>query len=204
MDIEWAKDGDTGELFVVQARPETVHAARSATTLRVYSPRGSCPVLAEGLAIGDAIATGHARRIERACDAAGLRPGEILVTETTDPDWEPVMKSAAAIVTERGGRTSHAAIVARELGVPAVVGAAGAMARIPPGRLLTVSCAQGEKGIVYDGALPFDVEELELASFERPRTKIMLNVGTPERALKLAMLPSDGVGLARMEFILAS
>ncbi len=204
MDIEWAKDGISGDLFILQARPETVHGARPATSLRMYTLRGKPPVLVDGLAIGDAIAAGRARLIRSARDLGHFRAGEVLVTETTDPDWEPVMKVAAAIVTERGGRTSHAAIVARELGVPAVVGAERAMSRIVPGASVTVSCAQGEKGAVYEGVVPFDVEEVDLTSLERPRTKIMLNVGTPERALKLAMLPSDGVGLARMEFILAS
>ncbi|WP_018460532.1 phosphoenolpyruvate synthase [Thermus oshimai] len=203
MDIEWAKDGVTGELFVVQARPETVHAQR-APVLKVYRLLARGEVLAEGLAVGEAIASGRARVLKDPKEMDRFQEGEVLVTETTNPDWEPIMKKAAAIVTERGGRTSHAAIVARELGVPAVVGAVGATRAIPEGEETTVSCAEGEVGRVYRGRLPFEVEEVRPEALPRTRTQILVNVGTPEEALKASLLPTDGVGLARMEFIFAS
>ncbi|HVJ94205.1 MAG TPA: phosphoenolpyruvate synthase, partial [Labilithrix sp.] len=203
MDIEWAKDGLTNALYVVQARPETVHSQKTGPKLRLYELQGSAPALVKGLAVGDAIGAGRAHPICDPSELGRFRPGEVLVTETTDPDWEPVMKTAAAIVTERGGRTSHAAIVARELGLPAIVGAKNAMSEIAAWAPVTVSCAEGEIGSVYAGELPFKVEEIDVSSLERPKTKIMLNVANPERALKLALLPSDGVGLARMEFVFA-
>lgn len=209
MDIEWAKDGRSGELFIVQARPETVYARRSeATKLKMYALSKSDtrpkPIV-KGLAIGDAIAAGKAHVIRDPRDIQAFRAGEVLVTEITDPDWEPVMKIASAVVTERGGRTSHAAIVARELGIPAVVGADQAMTKIASGTDVTVSCAEGEAGAAYPGVLSFSVTELDPSTLaKRPKTKIMLNVGNPDQAFKLAMLPSDGVGLARMEFIFAS
>jgi pyruvate,water dikinase len=203
MDIEWAKDGLTNALYAVQARPETVHSQKSMPKLRLYELQRSAPVLVKGLAIGDAIGKGPAHPIRDPSELGRFRPGEVLVTETTDPDWEPVMKTAAAIVTERGGRTSHAAIVARELGLPAIVGATNAMSAIAGDAPVTISCAEGEVGSVYAGELPFRVEEIDVSSLVHPKTKIMLNVGNPERALKLALLPSDGVGLARMEFVFA-
>ncbi len=203
MDIEWAKDGPTGELFILQARPETVHAQK-APVLKVYRLEGKGEVLVEGLAVGEAIAQGRARLLRSPKEMDRFQEGEVLVTETTNPDWEPIMKRAAAIVTERGGRTSHAAIVARELGVPAVVGALGAMARIPEGEVVTVSCAQGEVGRVFRGALPYRVEEVRPETLPRTRTRVMVNVGAPEEALRVSLLPTDGVGLARMEFIFAS
>ena len=204
MDIEWAKDGRTGELFIVQARPETVHAQRRAGTMRLFSLREKGKALASGLAIGEGIASGKVHLIESARQIADFAAGEVLVTSTTDPDWEPIMKIASAIVTDRGGRTSHAAIVARELGIPAVVGAGDAARTLRGGATVTVSCAEGEAGHVYEGALPFDVQEIDSSRLPRPRTQMMLNVGNPEQAFKLALLPSDGVGLARMEFIFAS
>ncbi|WP_243094434.1 phosphoenolpyruvate synthase [Thermus thalpophilus] len=203
MDIEWAKDGPTGELFILQARPETVHAQKS-PVLRVYRLLARGEVVAEGLAVGEAIATGRARILKDPKEMDRFQEGEVLVTETTNPDWEPIMKKAAAIVTERGGRTSHAAIVARELGVPAVVGAVGATRAIPEGEAVTVSCAEGEVGRVYRGALPFEVEEIRPEALPRTKTRILVNVGTPEEALKASLLPTDGVGLARMEFVFAS
>jgi pyruvate,water dikinase len=203
MDIEWAKDGPTGELFIVQARPETVHSQK-APVLRVYRLQQKGEVLAEGLAVGEGVAVGRARVLRDPKEMDRFQPGEVLVTETTNPDWEPIMKKAAAIVTERGGRTSHAAIVAREIGVPAVVGAAGATRRVAEGEEVTVSCAEGEVGRVYRGALAFEVEEVSPEALPRTRTRILLNVGNPEEALKLGRLPVDGVGLARMEFIFAS
>ena len=204
MDIEWGKDGDTGELFLLQARPETVHANRKGTSLRIYKLTGKGEQLAQGLAVGEGIAVGTARVIKSTAQFDQFQRGEILITENTDPDWEPIMKMASGIVTERGGRTSHAAIVARELGIPAVVGAVGATARVPAGEKITLSCAEGEQGHIYRGALDYEVEELDREQFARPRTQMMLNVGNPEQAFSTAMLPNDGVGLARMEFIFAS
>ena len=204
MDIEWGKDGQTGELFILQARPETVHANRKGAALRIYRLTGKGEQLAQGLAVGEGVAVGCARVISSPSQFEEFRRGEILVTESTDPDWEPIMKMAAGIVTERGGRTSHAAIVARELGIPAVLGAADAMRAVPSGETVTLSCAEGEQGRIYRGALEYEVDELEPSQFPRPRTKMMLNVGNPEQAFSAAMLPNDGVGLARREFIFAS
>jgi pyruvate,water dikinase len=204
MDIEWVRDGETGELFIVQARPETVHSQKQGLALRLFRLDERGPVLAEGLAVGEAIAVGPARVIRDPRQLDTFRPGEVLVTEITDPDWEPVMKIAGAIVTQRGGRTSHAAIVARELGVPAVVGASNVLRAIETGQMVTVSCAEGEAGRVYAGALRYSVDEVDAASLPATTTQIMMNVGNPDQALKLARLPNDGVGLARMEFIFAS
>ncbi|MGD0674558.1 MAG: phosphoenolpyruvate synthase [Polyangiaceae bacterium] len=204
MDIEWAKDGRTGDLFIVQARPETVHSQQSAPMIRMCKLEGEGRAIATGLAIGDSIAVGRARVIRDPSLEAEVQKGDVLVTEVTDPDWEPIMKIASAIVTDRGGRTSHAAIVARELGIPAIVGTGNATVNIADGRSVTVSCAEGETGHVYDGALAFSVEQVNPATLPKPKTQIMLNVGDPDSALKLAMLPCDGVGLARMEFIFAS
>ncbi|MFL5441083.1 MAG: phosphoenolpyruvate synthase [Myxococcales bacterium] len=204
MDIEWGKDGQTGELFVLQARPETVHSNRKKKALRIYRLTGKGEALAQGLAVGEGIAVGRARVIASPTEFARFEKGEILVTESTDPDWEPVMKMAAGIVTERGGRTSHAAIVARELGIPAVLGTADAMKSIPDAETVTLSCAEGEQGRIYRGALEYEVDELDPSQFPRPRTQMMLNVGSPEQAFQAAMLPNDGVGLARMEFIFAA
>ena len=203
MDIEWAKDGPTGELFVLQARPETVHSQKT-PVLRVFRLLKRGEVLAEGLAVGEAIAMGRARVLQDPKEMDRFQEGEVLVTETTNPDWEPIMKKAAAIVTERGGRTSHAAIVARELGVPAVVGAVGATRSVPEGEEVTVSCAEGERGVVYRGRLPCEVEEIRPETLPRTRTRILVNVGTPEEALRTSLLPTDGVGLLRMEFVFAS
>jgi len=204
MDIEWGKDGQTGELFILQARPETVHSNRKGAALRIYRLTGKGEQLAQGLAVGEGIAVGQARVIGSPSQFGGFQRGEILVTESTDPDWEPIMKMAAGIVTERGGRTSHAAIVARELGIPAVLGSPDAMRKIPSGETVTLSCAEGEQGRIYRGALEYEVDELDPSQFPRPRTQMMLNVGSPEQAFSAAMLPNDGVGLARMEFIFAS
>lgn len=203
MDIEWAKDGLTGELFVVQARPETVHSRKISPVLHLHKLRGTGEVLVEGVAIGEAIGEGTSRVIADPRAIAGFEPGEVLITAATDPDWEPVMKQASAIVTERGGRTSHAAIVAREMGIPAVVGAADAMRRVPGGIAITVSCADGAVGRVYRGHVDHDVEELDATAMPPVRTKIMMNLAHPEQAFKLSQLPSHGVGLARMEFVFA-
>ena len=204
MDIEWGKDGENGQLYVLQARPETVHSNRKGGSLRIYKLLGKGELLSQGLAVGEGLAVGTARVIRSASQFDQFREGEILITENTDPDWEPIMKIAAGIVTERGGRTSHAAIVARELGIPAVVGTADAASKVRDGEKITLSCAEGEQGRVYRGALEYEVEEVDRAQFARPRTQMMLNVGNPEQAFSTAMLPNDGVGLARMEFIFAS
>jgi pyruvate,water dikinase len=202
MDIEWAKDGPEGELFIVQARPETVEAGRSGEVLERHRLEGKGEVIVSGTSVGQKIGSGAARIIRDPAHLASFAAGEVLVAETTTPDWEPVMKRSSAIVTERGGRTCHAAIVARELGIPAIVGATGATTAIEPGAAVTVCCAEGDVGRVYRGALPHRVERVEIGAMERPRTKIMMNVADPDRALSLAALPNDGVGLARLEFII--
>jgi len=201
MDIEWAKDGISGRLYVVQARPETVHSRQAHPKLHVYALKDRATPLVEGLAIGDGIVSGKVRILKDPRQAGLLQPGEILVTEITDPDWEPAMKSAAGIITDRGGRTSHAAIVARELGLPAVVGTEHATSALRDGDTITLSCAEGETGRVYPGVLRFDVEEIDPTGMARPRTQILLNAANPEHALRHSLLPSDGVGLARMEFV---
>ncbi|MEF3120873.1 phosphoenolpyruvate synthase [Kocuria flava] len=204
MDLEWAEDGSTGELFLLQARPETVQARRGRTRFTVHHLEGSGPVLASGAAIGDAIAAGPARVVRSPADVEDFPAGAVLVTGTTDPDWVPVMRRAAAVVTDHGGPTSHAAIVSRELGLPAVVGTGDATAVVADGQELTVSCAEGERGRVYAGTLPFRAEEVDLGSLPRTRTAIMVNVASPDAALRWWRLPADGVGLARMEFVVNS
>jgi pyruvate,water dikinase len=204
MDIEWAKDGISGEMFIVQARPETVQSARSLEVLETYYLDSGGPVLATGKSIGQKIGRGKARVIKDKQQLAAFMPGEILIADTTTPDWEPVMKTAAAIVTNQGGRTCHAAIVARELGIPAIDGTTNAVEKIPAGQEVTVSCAEGDEGNVYQGMLPFHVEKISLSNLKRPRTRIMMNLGNPDQAFSLSMIPNDGVGLARMEFIISS
>ena len=204
MDIEWAKDGISGELFIVQARPETVQSQKSMDVLETYYLEKRGPLLTSGRSVGEKIASGRARVISDVAHLPSFNPGEILVSDTTTPDWEPVMKTAAAIVTNRGGRTCHAAIVSRELGIPAVVGAEDATERIQTGHEVTVSCTEGEEGKVYEGILPFHVEKLVIKDLRRPKTKIMMNLGNPEEAFSLSMIPNDGIGLARMEFIINS
>lgn len=203
MDIEWAKDGDDGQLYIIQARPETVVSQRTPTGFEIYALGASGTVLATGRAVGEKIAAGSVRVIADAHQLTDFNPGEVLVAESTTPDWEPVMKISAGIVTVHGGRTCHAAIVARELGIPAVVGAADAKKALKTGSMVTVSCAEGEIGRVYEGALPIKIAHVELSEVKRPRTEIMLNLGNPELAFRTAMLPNDGVGLARMEFIIS-
>ncbi len=200
MDMEWALDGLDGRLYLVQARPETVASQRRPGTVETWRLTGTGPVLVQGRAVGVKIGTGRARVVTDARGLEAFRDGEVLVADSTSPDWEPVMKRAAAIVTNRGGRTCHAAIVARELGIPAVVGAEGATRVIASGTTVTVSCAEGEVGRVYAGAVPFEVERMDLGALERPRTRIMINLGNPDLAFGLAALPADGVGLARLEF----
>jgi pyruvate, water dikinase len=202
MDIEWAKDGPDGPLYIVQARPETVASRRSVQAVEEFVLDGSGPVLATGRAVGARVAQGRVRVVTDSHHLSRFKPGEVLVADTTSPDWEPVMKTAAAIVTNRGGRTCHAAIVARELGIPAVVGAEHATERLADGTLVTVSCAEGASGRVYDGAVPFRRTVSDLTEVPRPRTQVMVNLGNPELAFQTSLMPCDGVGLARMEFII--
>jgi pyruvate,water dikinase len=201
MDIEWAKDGITGKLFIVQARPETVQAGRDRKVLEEYVLRKKGDVLVRGMSVGSRIGTGKVRVIKDVHDMDTFKDGEILVTEMTDPDWVPVMKRAAAVVTNSGGRTCHAAIVSRELGTPAVVGCGNATVILKDGMDVTVSCAEGEEGRVYEGALPFDINVTKLGKFVPPKTQIMMNVAEPELAFDYASIPNSGVGLARLEFI---
>jgi pyruvate,water dikinase len=203
MDIEWAKDGLDGRLYLVQARPETVASQAETSVVRSYTVHADEPPLVEGRAVGNAVASGSVSVIESTKALSRFRPGEVLVADTTTPDWEPVMKTAAAIVTNRGGRTCHAAIVARELGIPAVVGAQTATETLQSGVTVTVSCAEGEIGRVYPGAVSVDVEELRLEEAPATSTEIMVNLGNPDLAFQTSFLPSDGVGLARMEFIIS-
>jgi pyruvate,water dikinase len=205
MDVEWARDGKTGELFIVQARPETVHApGQKKTSLEIYVLQEEGKVLLEGRGVGEKIGAGSARVVKHPDQLQAFRPGEILVADMTDPDWEPAMKMASGIITNRGGRTCHAAIVSRELGVPCVVGSEKATTLLQTGQKVTVSCAQGEVGRVYDGALKFTREVLDLGNLPRPQTHVMMNVGNPDQAFALSFLPNDGVGLAREEFIISS
>jgi pyruvate,water dikinase len=204
MDIEWAKDGITGKLFVVQARPETVKSRAHATQIERYSLGHRGDVVCEGRAIGHKIGSGVARVVRSLADMNRVQPGDVLIADMTDPDWEPVMKRAAAIVTNRGGRTCHAAIIARELGVPAVVGTGNALETIVDGHTVTVSCAEGDTGFIYEGALPFERIVTDLDNMPPAPLKIMMNVANPERAFDFAMLPNAGIGLARLEMIIAS
>jgi pyruvate,water dikinase len=203
MDMEWAKDGLDGQLYIVQARPETVASQRSATALETYVLEGRGEVLTEGRSVGEKVASGVAKRMDNPTHLSDFRPGEVLVADTTTPDWEPVMKTAAAIVTNRGGRTCHASIIARELGIPAVVGTGDATTSVPDGAVVTVSCVEGDTGRVYRGEVAFHVDRTEVGSLARPRTQIMVNLGNPDLAFKTSFLPNDGVGLARMEFIVS-
>ena len=203
MDMEWAKDGLDGKLYIVQARPETVASQHSATALETYVLEGRGEILAEGRSVGERIASGVAKRIENPKHLSEFKPGQVLVTDTTTPDWEPVMKTAAAIITNRGGRTCHASIIARELGIPAVVGTGDATTCVPDGEVVTVSCADGDSGRVYRGEVGFHVDRTEVADLARPQTQVMINLGNPDLAFKTSFLPNDGVGLARMEFIIS-
>ncbi|HAC33107.1 MAG TPA: phosphoenolpyruvate synthase [Gammaproteobacteria bacterium] len=202
MDIEWGLDGEDGQLYILQARPETVKGRSDSQVLRRYSLKEQGTVLVRGRSVGQSIGVGTVRVIASAAEMDALQPGEILVTDMTDPDWEPVMKRAAAIVTNRGGRTCHAAIIARELGVPAVVGCGDATEVLTNGQQVTVSCAEGDTGRIYEGALNNEVTEVALDRMPEPPTKIMMNVGNPERAFDYASLPHAGVGLARQEFLI--
>ncbi|WP_312270959.1 phosphoenolpyruvate synthase [Pseudomonas sp.] len=202
MDIEWAKDGDDGKLYIVQARPETVKSRASATVMERYLLKEKGQVIVEGRAIGQRIGAGPVKVIRDVSEMDRVMPGDVLVSDMTDPDWEPVMKRASAIVTNRGGRTCHAAIIARELGIPAVVGCGNATERLSDGQVVTVSCAEGDAGLIYEGELSFDVRQSSVDAMPDLPFKIMMNVGNPDRAFDFAQLPNAGVGLARLEFII--
>ncbi len=204
MDIEWAKDGETGELFIVQARPETVQSQRKKEILESYVLDERSSVIVKGRSVGSKIASGKVRVIEDVSRLSSFKAGEVLVADTTTPDWEPVMKRAAAIITNKGGRTCHAAIVSRELGIPAVVGATDATEKLETGMEVTLSCAEGDVGKVYEGALDFHTESVDLTEIESAKTEVMMNLGNPEEAFGLSMIPNDGIGLARLEFIISS
>jgi len=202
MDIEWGKDGQDGLLYILQARPETVKSQAGAQAEMRYKLKGRGPVLAEGRAIGQKIGTGPVRLVHNISEMDKVQPGDVLVTDMTDPNWEPVMKRASAIVTNRGGRTCHAAIIARELGIPAVVGCGNATEQLKDGTLVTVSCAEGDTGHIYDGLLETEVTEVQRGEMPEIATKIMMNVGNPQLAFDFCQLPNQGVGLARLEFII--
>jgi pyruvate,water dikinase len=204
MDLEWAKDGRSGDLFILQARPETVQSRKVHDVLEIYRLTENGSVLTSGRSVGEKIARGPVRVVKNAHHLDEVQEGDVLVTDKTDPDWEPTMKKAAAIVTNRGGRTCHAAIVSRELGVPAIVGTNNGTEVLRKGQNVTVSCAQGETGYVYDGLLDFEVRQVSLQQLKACRTKIMMNVGNPAEALRLSLIPNDGVGLAREEFIVTT
>ncbi|MBI2444001.1 MAG: phosphoenolpyruvate synthase [Candidatus Magasanikbacteria bacterium] len=201
MDIEWAKDGRTGKLYIVQARSETVKSRATGNIIETYQLKKRGKVLVEGVSVGQKIGQGPVRIINAPRQMKSFKPGEVLVTKITDPDWEPIMRLAAAVVTEQGGKTSHAAIVSRELGIPCIVGAAEARRRLKPGSEVTVSCAEGDVGFIYAGRLPFTVKRTAVAKLTPTRTKVYLNIGDPHQAFYLSSLPADGVGLAREEFI---
>ena len=204
MDMEWAKDGNTKELFIVQARPETVQSQKNMNILEEYALKEKGQVILTGLSVGMKIGNGKAHVIKNVKDIKTFKPGEVLITEKTDPDWEPIMKIASAIVTNKGGRTAHAAIVARELGIPAIVGTEKGTEVVKTGIDVTVSCAEGEIGKIYRGKLKFEVRRIDLKKLKRPKTQIMMNVGNPDQAFEFSFIPNDGVGLAREEFIISS
>jgi pyruvate, water dikinase len=204
MDIEWAKDGRSGELFIVQARPETVHAQRDTSVIEAFRIKGKGKVLARGKSVGAGVGTGPVRVVHTADELRFFQDGDVLVAPMTDPDWEPVLKRAAAVVTDQGGRTCHAAIVSRELGIPCIVGTGDATAALVTGKPVTVSCAEGDEGRVYEGTVPFVRESIAVSALPQPRVPVMLNVGNPEIAFQVGRLPAAGVGLARIEFIVSS
>jgi len=204
MDIEWGKDGKTGELFILQARPETVHSQQDSTRIELFRLKQKGDVLVRGKAVGNRIGIGKVRVIHGAADLHRFQPGEVIVAEMTDPDWEPVLKRSAAVITDHGGRTCHAAIVSRELGIPCVVGTGNATEVLVDGQMVTVSCAEGDEGRVYDGALVFDRQEIDPATLPQSRVPLMLNLANPERAFHLASLPAAGVGLMRIEFLVTN
>ena len=205
MDIEWAKDGETDELFILQARPETVESRRSTTLLRSWQLEPhNADLLCTGRAIGASVSSGRARILRHPSEIQRFEPGDLLITERTDPDWEPILKRASGVITNQGGRTCHAAIIAREMGITAIVGAGDATERIADGSTITASCCEGDEGRVYRGALPFRVEESDIGELPPTRTRILMNVGNPEEAFSQAAIPCDGVGLARQEFVIAN
>ena len=204
MDMEWAKDGKTKQLFIVQARPETVQSQKDINVLEDYVLKEKGKVIATGLSVGTKIASGKAHVIKNVSDIKSFKPGQILITEKTDPDWEPIMKVASAIVTNKGGRTAHAAIVARELGIPAIVGTSNGTELIKTGTDITINCAEGEVGKIYKSILKFKINRVNLRKLKKPKTSIMMNVGNPDQAFEFSFIPNDGVGLAREEFIISS
>ena len=201
MDMEWAKDGKTGELFIVQARPETVHSQKDQNVLEKYVMKSKGKTLVTGHSVGERIGSGTVNVIKEVKDIHSFKKGEVLVTEMTDPDWEPIMKIASAIVTNRGGRTCHAAIISRELGIPCLVGTIDGTSKLPMGKEITVDCSQGDEGYVYEGKLDFEIERHNLAQLPKLKTKIMMNLANPEQAFEQSFIPNEGVGLARMEFV---
>ena len=202
MDIEWALDGKTKELYIIQARPETVQSTNNPNEIERYVISKKGKIICEGQSVGNKIGAGVANRIMGVKDIRKFKPGQVLVTDMTDPDWEPIMKIASAIVTDKGGRTCHAAIVSRELGIPCVVGTKNVSRKIKSGKKMTVSCAEGEVGYVYEGEIPFKINKTNVGNLKRPKTKIMLNVAGPDKAFLNSFIPNDGVGLARLEFII--
>src|SRR3989339_1859646 len=204
MDIEWAKDGKTGKLFIVQARPETVQSQKDVNKLEEYVLNEKGKILVSGSSVGSKIGAGAAKVIKNVSGIHSFKKGDVLVTEMTDPDWEPIMKIASAIVTEKGGRTCHAAIISRELGIPCIVGTNDATKKLKTGDKITASCAEGENGYVYEGILKYSIKTHDLKSIPRTKTKIMMNIGNPESAFEQSFIPNDGVGLAREEFIINS
>ena len=202
MDLEWAKDGESGELFIVQARPETVQSRKDLNVLETYKLKEKGELITTGRSVGARIGKGKANVIKHVKDIRQFKKGEVLVTEMTDPDWEPIMKIASAIVTNRGGRTCHAAIISRELGIPCIVGTGDATEKIKTHENVTVDCSQGDEGYIYKGSLHYEIEKLDLGQVKKPKTKIMMNVGDPSQAFDLSFIPNDGVGLAREEFII--
>ena len=202
MDMEWAKDGETGELFIVQARPETVQSRKDLSKIIKYVLKEKAEPFVTGRSVGEKIGQGKASVIKSVKDIGQFKKGEVLVTDMTDPDWEPIMKIASAIVTNRGGRTCHAAIISRELGIPCLVGCGDATEKIKSGEDITADCSQGDDGYVYKGLVRFEIEEFEVGNIERPKTHIMMNIGNPNQAFELSFIPNDGVGLAREEFII--
>ena len=202
MDIEWGLDGKTGELYILQARPETVQSMSNPNTIERYVIEKRGKVVCAGQSVGNKIGVGEANRIMSVKDIVKFKPGQVLVTDMTDPDWEPIMKIASAIVTDKGGRTCHAAIVSRELGIPCIVGTKTASKKINPGKKITISCSEGEVGFVYEGIQPFRIDKIDIKDLKKPKTKMMLNIGEPDMAFLNSLLPNDGVGLARLEFII--
>ena len=202
MDIEWALDGKENQLYIIQARPETIHSVRDYSVIEEYVIEKKSKIISTGRSVGNRIGAGIANRIMKISDIAKFKPGEVLVTDMTDPDWEPIMKIASAIATDKGGRTCHAAIVSRELGIPCVVGSGDVSKKIKTGQAITVSCAEGDMGFIYEGKLPFKINKTSIKNLAKPKTKIMMNIGSPDIAFLSSFIPSDGVGLAREEFII--